>query len=91
MLKWNATKEEMKVIAKIVERYAVLAGDHSVRNLFMDIEACHSNGNPLDFEGLLNASAGEFLHDVGGIVNHLNRKTGALEDCFVPRYSRSNG
>jgi len=39
-------------------------------------------------KGLLQAENFDFLHDVIGIVNHLNRETGELEDYFVPRYAR---
>jgi len=27
------------------------------------------------------------MHDVSGIARHLNRETGRLEGCFLPRFS----
>lgn len=55
----------------------------------MDIDACHSNGNPLRLHDLFTADNSNFAHDVLGIRQHINRTTGKLEDCFVPRYSKS--
>lgn len=54
----------------------------------MDIVACHTNGNPLKLRKLLTADDFNFAHDVLGIRRHLDRKTGKLLHCFVPRYSK---
>lgn len=51
----------------------------------MDVTACHANGCPLDLEKLLHADAFNFSHDVFGIARYINRNTGKLENCFVPR------
>lgn len=51
----------------------------------MDITAVHCNGCPLDLKKLIEADDFNFAHDVFGIRNHLNRETGQLEDCFLPR------
>ena len=40
---------------------------------------------PLDWEKLITTDRGTFYHDVGGIHRHLNRDTGELMDCFLPR------
>lgn len=53
----------------------------------MDITACHANGTPLKLEALLNANDFDFAHDVFGIHRHINRETGELQDCFLPRYA----
>jgi hypothetical protein len=53
----------------------------------MDITAAHLNGNPLRLEALLAADDFNFVHDVFGIRRHLDRKTGKLGDCFLPRFS----
>jgi hypothetical protein len=52
----------------------------------MDLVACHANGCPLDFPRLLNADDFNFAHDVFGIERHLNRCTGKLGNCFLPRF-----
>lgn len=51
----------------------------------MDLRACHANGCPLDLAKLTAADDVTFAHDVFGIRRHMNRKTGRLMDCFVPR------
>jgi len=27
----------------------------------------------------------DFLHDINGIIQHIDRKTETLDDCFIPR------
>jgi hypothetical protein len=61
---------------------------HPFRIAFMDIIACHANGNPLDLAQLLMINDYEFMHDVCGIRDHIDRDTGQLRDCFVPRTTR---
>jgi hypothetical protein len=58
----------------------------------MDLLAADGvNGNPpIDFTGLLAADEFNFLHDVCGIARHLDRSTGELADCFIPRFARSS-
>jgi hypothetical protein len=92
-MNFNATRDEMRLIVAIAERFESVCRLYDVRRvmqrqeLLMDIEACHSNGCPLQLEALLNASEADFVHDVGGITAHLDRQTGTLTDCFVPRYA----
>ena len=54
-------------------------------DVLMDITACHANGCPLDLEKMLAAPKFDFAHDVCGIIGHLDRSTGQLVDCFLPR------
>lgn len=51
----------------------------------MCITACHLNGCRLDLAKLLEADEFNFLHDVGGIVRHIDRETGKLRHHFLPR------
>ncbi|KKK55056.1 hypothetical protein LCGC14_3078450, partial [marine sediment metagenome] len=41
----------------------------------------------LDLARFLEGPDFDFAHDVWGIRNHLNRETGQLENCFLPRYA----
>lgn len=50
----------------------------------MDLAAAHATC-PLRLEELAGAPAFDFAHDLVGIYRHLNRETGELENCFVPR------
>ena len=66
----------------------LLAGAAYVMSICMDLAAADCD-IPMDLDRLLNADGFNFLHDVGGITRHINRTTGKLEDCFVPRYALS--
>ncbi len=55
-------------------------------NAEMDLLACHANGSPLRLADLLAADDFNFTHDMSGIYRHMDRDTGKLTDCFVPRF-----
>lgn len=59
--------------------------------VMMDLMAANGeNGNvPLDYVKMLAFSDGSFGHDFNGIYANLNRRTGQLENCFLPRCARS--
>jgi len=87
-VKFDATKEELEIIAKIVVRinqYIKLRDYETVADRMMDIEACHSNGCRLDLKKFLNLDKLSFLHDVAGITKCLDRTTGKLTNGFRPR------
>jgi hypothetical protein len=84
MINWSkCSKEDMLTIHEIAKR----AGKRDMVSLEMDITACHIN-NPLDLKGLLGAKDFDFYHDINGIMACLDRNTGRLTNCFVPRYSK---
>lgn len=87
MISFNATRTDRELIKKVATRAwpRVQKLYASVLDLKMDLTATHLNGCPLDLEKLLNADDLNFFHDIYGIGEHLNRKTGQLTDCFVPR------
>ena len=86
MVKFSATRYEIEVIRKIADRAVKMYPELSKIDTLMDLEAAHSS-NPLQLSDLLSADDGNFGHDVLGIRQNLNRATGKLENCFVPRYS----
>lgn len=93
MIKWDVSKKELQLIRKIAERAFNLQRPDSKRDIVdwqMDITACHANGNPLDLEKLLGADDFNFAHDAFGIAGHINRSTGQLENCFLPRCTARN-
>jgi hypothetical protein len=59
-------------------------------NLLMDLTAADGmNGNePLDWDRLLDADDFNFLHDIHGICDHIDRVTGVLGGCFLPRFTK---
>lgn len=94
IIEFRVSPEEQDIISKITQRAMTLAKKHGVQYEWltgdMDLCACHCNGNPLDLQRLLDADDSNFAHDVFGIRRHINRDTGELENCFVPRFSKAN-
>lgn len=89
MVSFDVTKEEFQNIAKIADRAEELGiMERSQRmTVMIDLQACHANDCKIDFERLLDAEPYDFSHDVVGISNHINRDTGKLENCFLPRFA----
>lgn len=91
VLSFEVSREDARIIREIARRASLLATEHGVEyavaDAEMDLTACHANGMPLDLQKLLTADNGNFGHDVFGIRRHLDRTTGQLKDCFVPRFA----
>lgn len=91
ILKWNATPQDFDVIVSIAKRAVLLAQENGIdypqQMAVMDLNAVHCNACPLRLQELLAADNGNFIHDVFGIRRHLDRTTGQLRDCFVPRFA----
>lgn len=82
------TREEKLTVFDIVKRAdndGILAV--SRLTLSMDIENVHKE-TPLKLKELLHADTENFTHDIVGIQNNINRETGKLENCFLPRYAQ---
>jgi hypothetical protein len=93
MVKFDVTPAERAVILKIAERAErELYADGKIKQTRMDtpmdISATIAQGCPLRLDELLAADAFNFAHDVLGIRRHINRQTGQLENCFLPRFAR---
>jgi len=90
-INFKVTAQEASTIHEIVERAEIVAADlgSSVDrlSLTMDLTACHANGTPLKLDELLGADRFNFVHDVWGVIGHIDRRTGKLTDCFLPRYA----
>jgi hypothetical protein len=91
MISFSTNKTEHALIERIADRATAIARQNDIEyptpEAAMDITATHANGCPLRLKELLAAEPFNFAHDVFGIRRHLNRETGALENCFVPRYA----
>ncbi len=92
MINWKITKEESDIIVAIVMRIQVVCRRSRVtydpREANMDLTATHANGCPLRLDELLEADKFDFAHDIFGIKKNINRKTGEIENCFLPRYAQ---
>lgn len=90
-INWTTTSDEAALITEIVDRAVDMFKRSGVEidrlSLEMDLTACHLNGCPLRLDELKDASTFDFLHDIRGIAIHIDRATGELGDCFVPRYA----
>lgn len=95
LISFNVTEKEAGVIHSIAVRAnrEVFNGwtTQTILDTEMDITATHANGCPLDLDKLLAADKFNFAHDVGGIRKHLDRNTGQLRDCFLPRCAKKQG
>jgi hypothetical protein len=79
------------IIARLVMRaenfYKMQGVTIDRTSLLMDLTATHANGCSLKLQAMLNADDSNFLHDICGISQHLDRSTGQLKNCFSPRFS----
>jgi len=86
------TRHDIELIRKIAERATALYEQHGREadhaTVVMDLITVIDHGCPLHLDDMLHADASNFLHDIAGINRHLNRLTGKLEDCFLPRFAR---
>lgn len=86
MVSWDVTQREANQILQIADAVKPKLGSiaYDKRDLVMDLTACHANGCPLDFDAMITAPDFDLIHDILGIRNHLNRRTGKLMNHFWP-------
>ena len=87
-VRFDCSHEDHDIIIKIVKRAARMGLVKNDMGKMMDITACHVSGNPLKLQLFLDGKEGDFLHDIMGIEQHLDRTTGKLGDGFLPRFSK---
>jgi len=88
----NPSKHELALMQLIAQRMKNIMDEMGIEyadllTICMDIQAAHAHC-PLKLEELLQARDFDFIHDVSGIKVNLNRKTGKLENSFIPRYAK---
>ena len=81
------TEEEQRAVDAIVRRAVRELQNIDPIKLHVDLSVVHATV-PLDLERLKNFPPFDFAHDIYGIRNCLNRRTGKLEKCFSPRCTR---
>lgn len=91
-IRWDVTREDHDLIMRIADRAIRFAEHLGLRDwdrqsMIMDLTAVHVNDVRLRLRELLDADDANFNHDVFGIVRHVDRTTGKLGECFVPRFS----
>jgi len=91
-LNWNTTGEESRNILAIASRAAANKPELDELEVAMDITAVHLNDPAvnIDLDRLLNFDKFNFMHDILGINRHIDRQSGQLSNCFLPRCARGN-
>ena len=96
MINWSkVSKYEFEIIHKIVLRGEGMAMRRNMQipdrtATTMDLAAAHIACS-LQLSELLNALDIDFAHDFFGIKKHLDRRTGVLTGCFLPRFAMQGG
>jgi hypothetical protein len=85
-INFTTTREDAEIITAIVSRAVKEDSRLDPTTLMMDLSAANANDCGLRLADFLAAPDYDFLHDVYGIYRHMNRETGKLEGCFIPRY-----
>lgn len=83
------SSEEQVTVFSIIDRAVEMDiyTDEEYADAEMDLSAvCFHTA--LRLTDLLTADDFNFGHDLAGIKRHINRQTGELENCFLPRYAR---
>ena len=93
----HLTREEFEQIDRVVDRAVALQATLMVPEDCMDLEErrtlrmdlCAVGGScPMDWDRLIEADDSNFAHDVFGIRRHMDRTTGQLGGCFLPRFAK---
>ena len=72
-------------LIQIANRAEKLTGIAKI-NFLLDLSTVNVN---VDWENLLNSADHNFLHDVCGINKHLDRETGELKNCLLPKFIKA--
>ena len=79
----------IKSAAQVADRVEGYGLQFDRMSFIMDLLASDGENDNLkiDWPHFIAATQLDFMHDVQGIYNHLNRTTGHLDGCFVPRFA----
>ena len=80
--------KNIETIGKIVNRAVAINPAYNKTTVMMDLLVLYDTGVKMRWKELLNAPVFDFMHDINGINQHLNRRTYKLEDGFWPRYAK---
>lgn len=86
-MNFDVTDAETRVIGDIAKRACSLYPELDHMTMMMDLTLVHAGQTPLRLVDFLSAPEPDFRHDIAGIYNNLDRRTGMLKNLFSPRYS----
>jgi len=93
----DLSREDLDLIATIAKMahgvYAACGVKTQVTMIMMDLTCVHLNAYRLRLDEMADPEARkqDVMHDIVGIHANLNRETGLLENCFVPRFAKFEG
>jgi len=88
MVNFTSDRQQLEILRQVADRADELGIGYKRMDMLMDLDAANSNGQPLDFARLLDFPDFDFTHDICGIQRHIDRTTGKLGDCFIPRCAK---
>ena len=80
--------KNIETIGEIVNRAVTINPAYNKTTVMMDLLVLYDTGVEMRWDELLNAPVFDFMHDIDGINQHLNRRAYKLEDGFWPRYAK---
>jgi hypothetical protein len=90
-LNFHLTQDDMPLVLAIARSASNLARSAGQEippmEFLMDLATTHNHACPLDFAAMAKGNPADVAHDVFGIRRHLDRETGLLTDCFLPRFA----
>jgi len=86
---WDkCSKKDARIIHKIgVRAKKELLKKRDLIDIEMDVMATHIK-LPLRLTDFLKADKFNFARDIYGITDHIDRDTGKMNNCFLPRFAR---
>lgn len=76
-----------RIIARAVALYAAAGDPVEPIHVRMNLSCVHAT-TPLRLADMADAPDFDFGHDIFGIERHLDKDTGRLGGCFLPRFAR---
>lgn len=85
------SKADTQRVFDIANRAISVAEENNIKldrvRTFIAVGMAHEK-NPLELDSLLKADNLNFIHDLFGILNHIDLNTGEMRDSFLPRFTQ---
>ena len=78
--------DEITLIGLIADKAIETSIEIDKTTIMMDLIATHKHIK-LDLGRMAKGNIGDIMHDIVGIYNNLDRTTGEMQNCFLPRFS----
>ena len=88
MIDWSKSTVDTKTLIAIMDKCEEFTGSWVERSSVMMDLTTADIAMDIDWDAMLEAGGYDMMHDVCGIVQHLDRKTGEIKNFFRPRFSK---